>query len=400
MIRFLLTLPVLLLGACASLKVQVDVMNPAYTKATATEAGLRVEANQLASGGHQQADDFATRTWNEYDRFRLGCLEDIIAAARGATPPDPEYLNELTGLRETGGAVVEEQREATRKALYEADAKVAALIQKRHPAEVGLQNLAMPLAGDLKAQLLDRRRVFAAEADDVRSYIEGQRQYCQAAVDRALNPPNQAPAEGAAAADKKKEIDAKAAQAKNEIEKIKMTAITGGGILLNDSIEAFFATQAHDKYWAPRYNRAFGKGFFGSTSVAIKMNDTADFSIKGFVFDGRSTAEMVRKVGVQSVALVAAAYGAPIGLGKSQTNNSAPPTTFDNTQQISSTLAANEKARAEEAAFRASLFRVADSVFANWVPLVDNGDKMARDIVAGTFTAYKDAWKASSPPKP
>lgn len=397
----LFALPLLLLSACASMSVQVDVMNPTYAKATATEAGLRLEANQLASGSHQQADDFVTQTWGEYERFRLQCIDELLVAAQKIQPAADkvsdynDYLNDLRRLPASGRTSMEGAREAARRRLHRQDGLLLTEIQKSHPDEVGLDHLGEPIAGNLKAALLERRRVFAAEADEVRSWIEGQRRECQAAVGAALNlasnPPAAATAEAGQTA---KKIDQQAVESKNQVEQIKIASVVGSGVLLNDKLEAFYVTRAGEEYWSRRYNRAFGNGFFGSTSVAIKMNDTADFSIKGFVFDGRSTAEMVRKVGVQSVALIAASYGAPINLGKPAGSTSTSPTSFDTSDLVSDMQVATEKARAEEAAFRATLFRVADSVIANWEPLVKDGSAISRDIVAGTFNAYKNSWKA------
>jgi hypothetical protein len=380
-------------------------MNPAYAKATATEAGLRVEANEIASGSHQQVDQFIAQTYGEYERFRQQCIDEIASIAN-KTPHDKRqnedyaYLvNEsLPSLRTAGAEEVIEHREAARSKLYDGDRRVLAVLTHEGLRDVGLETLGIALSGVAKAALVDRRSAMAGVADELQVEIEKWRVDCREQVKIALRSA-ETPDRGDIAAQ-----DAKGAQAKERVEQAKLTVITGSGVLLNDRMEAFFVTAAGEEYWARRYNRAFGNGFFGSTSVAIKMNDTADFTVKGFVFDGRSTAEMVRKVGVQSVALIAASFGAPINLGKPAGSTSTSPTYFDNSDQVSDLQTAAVTAQAQEGAFRAGLFRVADSVIANWVSLVEQGNTMSRDIVAGTFNAYKDAWKPSggqaSPPKP
>ncbi|HYJ84295.1 MAG TPA: hypothetical protein VEW26_15795 [Allosphingosinicella sp.] len=384
--KLLSLLPLAMLGACASMKVQVDVMNPTYAKATALEASLRLEANDLASGSHQQVDAFVAATFGEYERFRLRCLDEAAEAARASNPAEAD---DILRLKTAGVVSVNQHRTAAREALYEQDRIVAALLHTESSPDIGLERLGEPVSGVLKAALLERRRRMAGVADEVKGYIEASNVECQGAVmDAAGGVTTPATASSIA----KSTTDAE--DTKQRVEQVKVATVVGGGALLNDRLEAFYVTHAGKEYWSPRYNRAFGEGFFGSTSVAIKMNDTADFSIKGFVFDGRSTAEMVRKVAVQSVGLIATAYGAPISLTK-PSGQAASSMTFNNSALVSDVETSLEKARAEEQAYRAALFRIADSVIAN-LPNLVAGDPTAKSIVKSTFDAYKPVLEATA----
>jgi hypothetical protein len=181
------------------------------------------------------------------------------------------------------------------------------------------------------------------------------------------------------------------------VQAIKDQSIIGDGVYLANMLEAFYVTKAPETYWAPLYNRAFGEGAGGSTSIALKMNSTADFSVKGFVFDGRATADMVKKVGIQAVSILAASSGAPIGFAKPAGSTETGPSYFDASKQVSDVESALATAKAQQAAYSTTLFRVADSVLANWQGLA-TGDATAKAIVQSGFDAYKNSWTTGAQP--
>lgn len=84
---------------------------------------------------------------------------------------------------------------------------------------------------------------------------------------------------------------------------------------------AFAAANADDRHWEKDYNVASGSGLWGSTDTVIKLNDTADFSVKGLVFDARATAIMARKLTVSSLQLLASGSGIPVRLPDTKDEN-------------------------------------------------------------------------------
>jgi hypothetical protein len=173
--------------------------------------------------------------------------------------------------------------------------------------------------------------------------------------------------------------------------------LIGGGVLLHSRDEAYFVTSAPEIYWARNYNKALGQGETGSTDVVLKLNDTGDFTVKGFVFDVRSTADMVKKVGTSALSLIASAYGAPVSISKPAQAASATPV-FDAAKpvQAAETTLAVENAR--EAAYEAGLRASADAILVIFDRLKTGTDKAAKKAAKGVFDAHKNAWKAGAIP--
>lgn len=84
----------------------------------------------------------------------------------------------------------------------------------------------------------------------------------------------------------------------------------GNTLALTDLAHA--ANAAPDHLWEEEYNIAEGFGAGGSTDMVIKLNGTADFSVKGLVFDARATATAARKITTSSIQLLASGAGMPI----------------------------------------------------------------------------------------
>jgi len=84
----------------------------------------------------------------------------------------------------------------------------------------------------------------------------------------------------------------------------------GRTLVLSDV--AYAAANAPEEVWEKDYNVAKGIGIGGSLDTVIKLNSTADFSVKGLVFDARSTALTARKMTVSTLQLLAAGSGLPI----------------------------------------------------------------------------------------
>ena len=126
---------------------------------------------------------------------------------------------------------------------------------------------------------------------------------------------------------------------------------------------AFAAANADDRHWKKDYNIASGSGLWGSTDTVIKLNDTADFSVKGLVFDARATAIMARKLTVSSLQLLASGSGVPVRLPdtKDENGNTVDGVVLDANDTI---LKAKSEIQAQEIRatnYRAALKRVAYS---------------------------------------
>lgn len=135
--------------------------------------------------------------------------------------------------------------------------------------------------------------------------------------------------------------------------------ILGGGALIHDQEGAFHVVNADERHWATDYNKAFGQGVFGSTSTAIKINGLADYTVKGFSFDGRSTANMMRKLAGTTVGFAAAMYGVPIDMKSDNANPSS--VAFEGTG-LSGAQSAIDINHANTKQYQASIKRVARTI--------------------------------------
>lgn len=406
--RALIIAALSLLGACAQLRVDVDVIEPRYASAAALDAGLRVEAANIATSPHGLSDSFLSLAFTSYYRFRNSCADELIAlatqardaAARGSDAwlIQDENINVLTRAKSNHRS----QEEAT-TALYALDMDVVRAI-RADPSEAADTRTPSALSGGLRSALMARRAEIARIETQLREYVRSQSDGSFSCHEQAEKATRDQPADAARATQAEANQAAQKPAAEAAIHAAaERTTITGNGVLLNNHLEAFYITNAPDRVWARRYNRAFGGGMFGSTSIAIVMNETADFSVKGFIFDGRSVAQMVSKVGVQAIATIAAAHGAPINLRGTPAVGTTPtgsPTTFDPTGLISTNRATVERAEAEEEAYQTALLRIAETVMGNWDNLARATQNAAvRTIVSDTVTAYRSSWQ-TPPPAP
>jgi len=145
---------------------------------------------------------------------------------------------------------------------------------------------------------------------------------------------------------------------------------------------AFAAANADDRHWKKDYNVASGSGLWGSTDTVIKLNDTADFSVKGLVFDARATALMARKLTVSSLQLLASGSGIPVRLPdtKDDKGNTVDGVVLDANDTI---LKAKSEIQAQETRatnYRASLKRVAYSTLSAANRINANTPPRAEDV--------------------
>lgn len=377
MIRAPLFLAIMATSGCASLNVQVAVMDPTYTRAM-------LARSELGVSGHNRADHFLTATRANLVAFRSRCFDILITENEQKLPQDAGVVGATKSLRDAQSDAGEIARidtgliDGLRIKLYKAD-------------DVARSAIAATIATNEKGN-----RVHSSEALQY-TLTAWELSYGLAAttVTDALAMNVGCPAASSTSTDGKSQLESATQTAKQAIQAVAIQSVVGNGILLNNRPEAFFVTSAPEQYWAKRYNQAFGRGQFGSASIAIKLNDTADFSVKGFVFDGRSTAEMVKKLGVQAITTVAAAYGAPIGFAKPSSNVGNGSATFDSSAVISTPQTTVLEADAKRAGYRLALFQIADSIMANWDDLTKsdtNAGQNAEQIVDAVANAQAEPY--------
>jgi hypothetical protein len=92
------------------------------------------------------------------------------------------------------------------------------------------------------------------------------------------------------------------------------------------------------------FNEAFGRGVMGNVDIAVKLNEEADFSVKGMRFDATKVAEVAAKVTTQAVLLGSRIAGVPGGAGGGD-SQAGPVNAVASAQQLVAERRAIEAAR-------------------------------------------------------
>jgi hypothetical protein len=402
----------LLSGCAASLDVQVDVLNPNYARTAARDAQMVNELQLIAGGNDVRLASFIKTGFDDLAALGNECLQLKIDEAARQLRDAEQTMNTMNRSDDSkpDTAAIARQQEIidewifTKEANESSKSTITALIisarkdfsyfiQNQNDAISSLVNRGKPIGEfgtaidpEIRAILNKRQALFDEHSTIVSKAAQQYRSSCL-----------QRPAPSASAlvplVDTKQRADAIDAQAQLARYNANRSVI-GGGELLTGMGEAYFVTKAPDEYWAKSFNRALGNGFGGSTSVGIKLNETGDFSVKGFIFDGTSTAQMMKKVTVQAVSLLAAAYGAPVGINPAAANQPASAN-FTANANLANAEVELIAAKAEAAAYSAFLFRLADAVLANAGQLKSIDEparKAAKDIIKASFDAQKAVW--------
>jgi hypothetical protein len=290
-----------LVTGCGSLRVEVSVLNPQVIEReddrlvvrqrlpfalNESEASLRRDVATLQTGHFAIYTALSQAYLKEAagakgeDSVRLARIADGLQGQFGQSI-GPEYgrlANELVALN------------AEIRAL---DAEVAKEPDNGKKPE-GLNAPAMRLAL--------RLRQYDAAKEQVRGLLVGDTASLKSAQ-KDLASRQKKPLSGAAADTVKKAEEAAFTVAQS---------ILAGRKLIRDSPYLHAIAGADERFWAKRYNDVFGGGTLGNVDVAIKLDDTGDFSLKGLTFDPSDIARAVAKAGTQALLLTAQVLGVPV----------------------------------------------------------------------------------------
>jgi hypothetical protein len=409
------------LAACANLNVQVDVLQPAYLTAAKLDAELRSEAHRLALGDSSQTTQFVEQQRLNYLDFQRQCAEagikheekllntlttaDIDAGAkkvniinaRNNADVLKKYLEKLTSSTTNDTDPDDPVTQVNTKfSAFEHDAlawdrSVQNSITGSFPRFVGSDSLTQPIPGELRVKLFARRQFLDGMVARIFEWESGERSYCSI-VKKGDTPLLSEQAQSSPAVHAVEAVASAKVAATTE-------TILGGGATLAADIGAFDAVKAPDSAWATKYNQAFGSAQFGNASVGIKLNQVADFSIKGFAFDGRSTATLVGKLTQQTLSIIAQSYGVhlpsagaagaatvPSGAGSSADPNALGTTIADDAAKVAA-------AQANGTAYRGALFHIADLIVRDEAVLKANSPQSV--AISQAITAGQATWISS-----
>ena len=349
------------LGACGSMNVQVDVIDPAYVEAVAQKAQLQSQlreafrpAEEKDAQFQQIRVDLSDSLKQEVAKYRREGTPQAAASADALENSTPEVLGEF------------DQLTANLKAL---DRQIRQQVAEQAVGGPGGADVTTP---QLNGLLLQRQATAEAGVDNVLKLLD---EIAGGGPTPLVSPTRAA-------------VPGTATRSRLEADLKNLT----GGLTLTESAQAYAVASAPEDKWAPRFNRTFGRGTFGNLNFAVKMVDLADFTIKGITFDPTKVAEIASKVTTQSLLLAAQIAGVPVAglnLGQNDTGSAlaAQSAALAGILESNQRLAAQQQLRQE--AIVAILTRIAQEL--NNLRSADENIRVeAHRAIRATYDAYKD----------
>ncbi|WP_395700140.1 hypothetical protein [Aquabacterium sp.] len=292
------------LAGCAELHVRVDVLDPEYVRQQMDDERLRKLHRELQAA--REGDQAATvdRQFSEYKAQVLQLAQTYEKAASVATEAGVKAGYKaaaagLTSAMSSGRIPAEVQAKGTELELRAQAIRELSTALKWN----GFGTIPRELREQLSAFLSAAQQLRVLQQNEVREAIRSRQRLAALAKDGAA-------ADGGAAA----------AQAATQ-ERIVQSAIRSPvqGSELASTEYAYVVASAPDPLWQKNFNYALGKATFGNSDIVIRLNSTADFSVKGMMFDASKVAQVASKVLTQSVLLGAQMAGVPVATAGSNT---------------------------------------------------------------------------------
>jgi hypothetical protein len=167
--------------------------------------------------------------------------------------------------------------------------------------------------------------------------------------------------------------------------------IKGQGIV--DTPYAYAVAGAPDALWAPRFNEAWGKGYFGNINLAIKLESLGNFTIKGVTFDPSDVARVAAKVTTQALLVATQIAGVPVSTTATPSTDGAALATASKSLGDADAKNAMRQSRLRDR--DAALLDIAAAVLREDTNLAKDGsDAPVRLRAAASLKATYDAHKA------
>lgn len=373
MIRILLVMLVPLLNACsASLNVRVATLDPEYVRSQITAQGETNACRQAVAESYasimREIDGLAADLSAHHDLVYTAYVAAINANSNRAAAliklAEEVRISPQEAISFYGLDTYQQNRFKETRAVHQAAAASTptAFCTRRSAA--------------LNVALNSRDELIATKAAELGRKLEDLRKHAtwqgsaDSSPDAARSSEMPSHEEAAVAADPK-------VVASQQAITRKATSVLGSNALtLSTSPYAYLVSSADKCNWQPNFNQAFGSGVMGNLDIAIILNETADFSVKGMRFDASKVAEVAAKVTSQALHLAVQMTGvAPV---------SAPsPTPEQQPSALAQSTAALVTAQQQEAVRDTllqtrtrALFDLADTLTANHA-LVTDANKSA-----------------------
>lgn len=164
--------------------------------------------------------------------------------------------------------------------------------------------------------------------------------------------------------------------------------VDSGG--LEHSPFAYYVASADDALWAGKFDKTVARGLFGNTDVAIKALGPTNFTIKGLSFNPADVAATASKVATQTVLLASQIAGVPVKVSGTPPTGQAGTALAQSSNTLSNIMASNAQTSEAVRAQREALLRIAAAILREKASITgtdDNRRREALDAIAAVYEA-------------
>jgi hypothetical protein len=173
-------------------------------------------------------------------------------------------------------------------------------------------------------------------------------------------------------------------QANATSQAVRKEIIDSGG--LEHSPYAYIVASADKLHWAPRYNDTVARGMFGNTDIAIKAIGPVNFTIKGLSFNPADVAAMASKVTTQTVLLASQIAGVPVAVTGTPTGNGAA--LAQSSDRLSDVLSSNAQTRVQLNAQQDALISIAFAILRERSSIESDDSNQRREALDAILAVY------------
>ena len=370
----------MILSACGSLHVKVDVIDPGYLEQKIEQPALHTTLNIVLSQTHEFVSQTLNRQSREHEKYYHDLATQYRNEAKAAAAP--KQRNTLVALADSLENAVGDAKARYTKASSEIIA-INKRIQEaltRLPDQERATTLdrARPIRGGLAYLLRERDAWLRSLRDFIHDETGSNENILKELTGERLQIAKQS---------------AKVFVVETDTNYKSLT----GGLDLTDDPRAHAVAAAPPEVWAQKFNEAVAQGYLGNIDIAIKMNKPGDFTIKGLLFDPSTVASVASKTVTQALLVAAQISGVPVSTSSGTGDGAALASTSTslNTAQV----AMAERKSAQNAS-RAALLDIADTIVREKQNLADDSKRQAAiEAIQITFSKHQSRINPVPPTK-
>lgn len=372
----------LALSACSNLSVAVDVLDPTYVRDAmfaerqyATYASIvRAQRGSLKAQLVDQYKEFSGQLSTLLARMDALAtqlsdhdLSVSVAALSAAAGPGRQWYMDMVASGDALEYIATDVRAAGALLQY----------QQRTPMPRELREKLTAFDAELAKEAYRREGILRSVEKDLKAAVEraakdaGQRAADAVCKATAIQPCSRDQQDAAMVAHDKEvlntrrrllathavmQIQAAASEAAANAE---LRSIIGDGSLASTEY-AYTVASAPDNLWRRDFNKAYASGMLGSSDMVIRLNSTADFSVKGMLLDASTVASVASKVTTQVLLLGVQMAGVPVPAAR--TGSTGGEAISTSSSALATSEAALAKRRAMAAAQKEAIRTLAQSI--------------------------------------